>query len=208
MQTSKQNERYDEQVVVAGIDLSEQSGAVLQRAAHLASASGGELHIAHVIPTDAVPSQGQDPLRFLNLTDDIRVKLERLVRELPESVKSIVMHVRNGKPDVQIAQLASDIKADLVVVGTHGRRGLERLILGSVAESLVRNAPCAVLVCRSKEPIQPWEQIAPPCPDCLAVQRSSARKMLWCERHAQHHPRAHTYSELPATFGIGSQTLR
>ena len=183
MQTSKQGEPT-QQVVLTGIDLSEQSGEVLQKAARLAMTCGGELHITHVIPADAVPSpQAQGALRLFNLTDDIRVKLERLVRELPESVRSIVLHVRLGKADVEIAQLASDIGADLVVVGTHGRRTLERLMLGSVAESLVRNAPCAVFVCRPKEAVRPWEQIAPPCPDCLAVQRSSARKMLWCGRH-------------------------
>jgi nucleotide-binding universal stress UspA family protein len=56
--------------------------------------------------------------------------------------------VRFGDAGDAIAQLASDIEADLVVVGTHGHRGLERLLLGSVAENVVRLAPCPVLVVR------------------------------------------------------------
>jgi hypothetical protein len=146
-------------------------------------------------------------LRFSNLTDDVRAKLGRLAAELPASVKRIALHVRLGKADVEIAQLASDLDADMVVVGSHSHTALERLLLGSVSASLVQNAPCPVLVCRPKS-APPREKILPPCPDCRAVQQSTGRKTLWCERHAQHHPRAHTYSEIPASFGVGSQTFR
>ena len=53
-------------------------------------------------------------------------------------------------PAFEIAQLATDLEADLVIVGTHGRRALSRLVLGSVAEVAVRLAPCPVLVMRPK----------------------------------------------------------
>jgi universal stress protein family protein len=150
---------------------------------------------------------GDDALRFSNLSDDIRAKLQQLAAELPTDSEHIHLHVRIGSPDVEIAQLASDVAADWVVVGTHNHTGLERLLLGSVAASLVRNAPCPVLVCRPKS-VPTWQRIAPPCADCRAVQETTGRTTLWCERHAQHHPRAHTYSELPENFGIGSQTFR
>jgi nucleotide-binding universal stress UspA family protein len=195
-------------VVVAAIDFMQQSENVLQTAAKLASTANGELHVVHVIPHDAAGSlRGEGALRFSNLADEVRGKLEQLAAELPVAVKRIVLHVRLGSADVEVAQLASDLGADLVVVGTHGHTGLERLLLGSVGASLIRNAPCPVLVCRPKS-VRQWEQILPPCADCRAVQQSTGRKTLWCERHAQHHPRAHTYSELPAGFGLGSQTFR
>jgi hypothetical protein len=76
-----------------------------------------------------------------------------------------------------------------------------------VAESLVRHTRCPVLTYRSRSTAA-WEQIVPPCVDCLAVQRSTGRTRLWCDRHAQHHPRAHTYSENPSSYGLGSQTFR
>lgn len=195
-------------VVLAAVDLGERSDEALQTAAKLARTDNGELHIVHVIPSDAVGSlHGEDALRFSNLTDDVRAKLQQLASELPAAVKRIHLHVRLGTVDTEIAQLASDVNADLVVVGTHGHRGLERLLVGSVAASLIRNAPCPVLVCRPKS-VPKWEQIMPPCEACRAVQQRTKRATLWCERHAQHHPRAHTYSELPASFGIGSQTFR
>jgi nucleotide-binding universal stress UspA family protein len=193
--------------VVAGVDLVEQTQEVLQAAAKLRGTGEEELHIVHVIPHDAVGSlHGEDALRFSNLTDEVRGKLQQLTAELPMEGR-IHLHVRIGTPDVEIAQLASDVAADFVVVGTHGHKGIERLLLGSVAASLVRYAPCPVLVCRPKS-VPKWERIEPPCADCRAVQQKTGRKTLWCERHAQHHPRAHTYSEVPASFGIGSQTFR
>jgi len=207
MKTLAHNEP-PQSVVVAAIDLVQKDENVLQAAAKLASTTNGELHVVHVIPHDAVGSlRGDDALRFSNLADDVRAKLEQLAAELPMAVKRIVLHVRLGRADVEIAQLASDVAADLLVVGTHDHTGLERLLLGSVGASLIRNAPCPVLVCRPKS-VPQWEQILPPCADCRAVQQSTARKTLWCERHAQHHPRAHTYSEVPASFGLGSQTFR
>jgi nucleotide-binding universal stress UspA family protein len=207
MQTTT-NSETTQSVIVAAVDFARESEDVLRAAAKLGSTTGGELHVVHVIPGDAVGSlQGDDALRLSNLTDDVRVKLEQLAGGLPAKVKRILLHVRLGRPDVEIAQLASDVGADLVVVGTHGHTGLERLLLGSVGASLIRNAPCPVLVCRPKA-VPQWEQILPPCADCRAMQESTARKTLWCERHAQHHPRAHTYSEAPASFGIGAQTFR
>jgi hypothetical protein len=118
-----------------------------------------------------------------------------------------MLHSRVGRADVEIAQLAQDIGADLLVIGAGGSSAIERLLLGSVAESLVRQAPCPVLGYRPKS-VPIWDRIAPPCADCLAVQRATRRSRLWCERHSEHHPRAHTYSEIPQTYGIGSQTFR
>jgi hypothetical protein len=94
-----------------------------------------------------------------------------------------------------------------VVVGTRGRSGVDRLLESSVAESLLRLAPCPVLVYRPKS-LPAYEQILPPCPDCLEVQRSTARERLWCDRHSERHPRAHTYSERPDSYGMGALTFR
>ena len=206
MQTPTQSET--QYVVVAAVDLVLGSEDVLQTAAKLAATANGELHVVHVIPSDAVGSlRGDDALRFSNLTDDVRAKLEQLTKNLAVRTKRIGLHVRVGGADVEIAQVASDVRADLVVVGSHGHTGLDRLLLGSVGASLIRNAPCPVLVCRPKTTAR-WERILPPCPDCQAVQQSTGRKTLWCERHSQHHPRAHTYSEMPESFGVGAQTFR
>ena len=59
--------------------------------------------------------------------------------------------IHTGKPPAEIVGAAKDWPADLIVIGSHGRAGVERLLLGSVAEAAMRHAPCAVLVVRAKE---------------------------------------------------------
>jgi nucleotide-binding universal stress UspA family protein len=70
------------------------------------------------------------------------VKAENLERLRPR------LEVRVGSPAAEIIQAASDLKADLVCIGTHGRGGIAHLLLGSVAEKVVRQAPCPVLTIR------------------------------------------------------------
>ena len=203
------NKRADSKsVVLVGIDFSEHSKQILRTAASIAGPAGSELHLVHVLPSAMMGvSRADRELSFASELDRCRRDLDRFAMEVSGSVERIAGHLRAGAPDVEIAQLASDIGADLIVVGTHGRSGLDRLLLGSVAESLVRNAPCPVLTWRPKT-VPIWNQVAPPCPDCLAVQQQTNRATLWCERHSQHHARAHTYYEAPASYGIGAQTFR
>jgi len=83
------------------------------------------------------------------------VALGRWIEELASSHQlatgpSVKTHARIGTPAETLLQFAVDYAADLIIVGTHGRRGLERLLLGSVAEWLVRGARCPVLVARPK----------------------------------------------------------
>jgi nucleotide-binding universal stress UspA family protein len=199
-------------VVLVGIDFSPLSEDALQMAIAVGDRSSDlELHLVHVLPSLPAGAFGQPPtdavVAYATRTEDVRAKLDELGTRLAPGARRIISHVRIGLPDGEIAQLASDLDADLVVVGAHGSRGFVRAVLGSIAQSLVTHAPCPVLTCRSQAtPL--WEQIEPPCVDCLAAQRESARARLWCARHSQHHPRAHTYHAVPPTFGMGSQTFR
>lgn len=198
-------------VVLVGLDLTPPSQEILQAALDIATRSPSELHIVHVMPVVAGEmlgvSRADRELGYATQIDQARAELDRLAMTVPDSVKHVAGHLRVGSPDIEIAQLATDIGADCIVVGTHGRRGWDRLLLGSVAESLVRHAPCPVLTWRPKA-IPIWNQIAPPCPECDAVQKKTARAKLWCERHSQRHERAHTYYEVPSSYGIGAQTFR
>lgn len=206
MQTQMQT-NPNRPVVVAALDLVMRTEEILNAAARLA-APGGELHVVHVMSQDAAgAARDNAALHFVHLTDGVRSKLDAFTGALPKTISRVVLHVRIGSPDVEITQVASDVSADVIVVGTHDLTGVERIIFGSVGANLIRYAPCPVLVCRPKT-VAKWEQILPPCPDCLAVQKSTGRKSFWCERHSQHHPRAHTYSEFPAPYGVGAQTFR
>jgi len=195
-------------IVLVGIDFLALSKEILAYAAEAAVSAGGELHVVHVLPEgDVAAVQGERAMGVVNLAADAHAKLEKLATDLPDSVARIFLHLAAGKVDVEIVQLASDIGADLIVVGTRGRSGIDRILDGSVAERLLRLAPCPVLVFRPKS-VPAYEQIVPPCPDCLDVQRSTDRARLWCDRHSERHTRAHTYSESPASYGMGSQTFR
>ena len=160
---SQERKRY---VVVVGVDFSDASAAALSVAAELAErAVGAELHLVHVVSV-VIPAPKAEATDTPELGHrvDIQESGEKLKRWLePLQGRSIRLagHLRVGLPDCEIAQVASDVGADLIVVGTRGKRGLERLLLGSVAESLVRHAPCAVQVQRLRaDPI--WEKIRAP----------------------------------------------
>src|SRR6266540_392531 len=199
-------------IVLVGIDFSEESQRALAAAKTVASkAKDAELHLIHVLPVPsgdgAAEVRATRMLQYTNLIDDARRELDALAAQAASAGVRVAGHVRVGRPAVEIAQLASDLAADLVCVGTHGRKGINRLLLGSVAEGLVRHAPCPVLAVRPKAN-NASEMIEPPCPECVAVQRETKRAQLWCERHSKHHERAHTYYEYPESFAMGAQTFR
>jgi nucleotide-binding universal stress UspA family protein len=193
-------------VIVAGIDFSAIGDAALNRAFELASnEENGEVHVVYV-------ARAYGPLVHLDTGTDIatmsmdeasnRLKgyvEERLAKFVTARSKKgqgtfsrAVTHIRLDAPAEEIAQLASDLEAQLVVIGTHGRRGVRRLLLGSVAEGTVRLAPCPVLVVRPTERGEVPE-IEPPCPACVDVRAQTNGEELWCPRHKEHHGRRHVY---------------
>ena len=77
-----------------------------------------------------------------------REALERAAKALKSSTLSVDTALRRGDPRTAIVDEANERKADLIVIGSHGRTGVRRWLLGSVAEHIVRHAPCSVEVCR------------------------------------------------------------
>lgn len=166
-------------VVVVGTDYSEAADLALLHALDLAAEKPfAEVHVVNVLAPLA-PDYWETPVRpspagLLSL-NEAAARLKSHVdsiaddwraRRAPEagSVR-IILHQRVEAPAREIAKLAADVQADLVVVGTHGRRGLARLVLGSVAESAVRLAPCPVLVVRPKLQADTALRHEPPSPD-------------------------------------------
>jgi nucleotide-binding universal stress UspA family protein len=82
-----------------------------------------------------------------NLGTEAEKELQAIVPTNPDGVR-IETRVLHGSPPREIVDLVLSEKADLVVMGTHGRTGLEHALMGSVAEKVVRKAPCPVLVVR------------------------------------------------------------
>jgi nucleotide-binding universal stress UspA family protein len=203
-------------VVLAALDASEAAREVLRAGANLARrVRGGELHLVHVVedlppPVLLVPRPVGLGITSTEIVATARERIEELAAEARAQFSGrLATHVAAGSAWKQILQVAIDVQADLVVVGTHGRGGVKRLLLGSVAESVVRKASCPVLVAREKDyhAFVPPE-IEPPCPDCLVAQRRSGGASLWCERHAQNDPHAHWHREVPPSFKHGSHLFR
>ncbi len=201
-------------VYLVAVDSTEIAAHALEVACGLGAALGGnaELHLVHVLePIPAPVVLGAGPaISPVDLLDVGRAVLDRAVADAARRFSGrICSHVVAGVPWREITQLASNLRADLVVVGTAGRTGLARMTLGSVAEKVVRHAGCPVLVVRPKDHhAQAEPGIEPPCDDCLKVQTETARQKLWCARHAERHPQGRVHYELPPSFAVGSMNFR
>ena len=160
-------------VVLVGMDFSELADRALVEAFKVvAFRKNAELHVVNVLnspnvtahpSTDSFYSPMDDMAPRERAFERLRAHVEaRLEMFVPESSAGrqpfpvrVLSHVSTDSPGLGIAQLASDLNANLIVVGTHGRRGLARLVTGSFAETTMRHAHCPVLI------VPPLER-----PDC------------------------------------------
>lgn len=198
-------------VYLVALDDTPSAVMVLDMACALGSTLGGvaELHLVHVVGTASVGLDG-NPAIPQELQANGKVVLDRATQHAASRFKGkIVGHLAVGVTWREIVQLASFLSTDLVLVGTSSRTGIARVLLGSVAEQVVRHAGCPVVVLRPKDHHTHAEiGIEPPCSDCLAAQAASRRAKLWCERHSTHHPAGHLHYETPPTFAIGTMNFR
>jgi len=187
--------------IVVGFDHSELGMRALEYALDLAAARPPtEVHVVRAIEpmidplVGVIPQTGEEIER---VKAAIQTSIEHAIQRGGDlKVAAVVAHVAVGMPARTIADLAAQVDADMVVVGTHGRKGIKRALLGSVAEEVVRHAGCPVLAVREKD--HPADarvpKVEPVCEDCAQTRYATKNQQLWCERHARHHPRAHVYS--------------
>lgn len=141
-------------------DFSEASEASLRVARLLAREHGARLVLLHVTPTqvvvDGMMAVGIDPQAELDSLQMIRSRIDG-----PDLKEPVEIRLENGSAAFQILLVAEKIKADLIVMGTHGRSGLGRLFMGSEAETVLRRANCPVLAVKgftpSVNPVEPTE---------------------------------------------------
>lgn len=141
--------------ILAALDLSEESHQVLARAVALAKASSATLSLVHVIEPLTFAYGGDIPVDLTEVQEQLHTQateqLAKLVAMLDTQIRD--QHVLIGQPATEIHSLAAEQNCDLIVVGSHGRRGLA-LLLGSTANSVLHGAQCDVLAVRVK-PHQP-----------------------------------------------------
>jgi universal stress protein A len=136
--------------ILLPVDFSSQCDIAARHAAWFATVGGGTVHLVHVIvnPLDDVyQTHTLPPLKVVDAAEETARLLLRQVADrcFPATVPR-VLHVRHGDPYEKILAVVEEVRPDLIVLSTRGRGGLAHLVIGSVAEKLVRHAPCPVFV--------------------------------------------------------------
>jgi universal stress protein A len=135
--------------ILVATDFSEASDAALEYGRALAQTFGAALHVLHVAENRFLHPSAADPGRLEAAT--LRHLIERLTDHDRTALHAVVALKTSDKPAEEIVKYARMHGIDLIVMGTHGRGAMARLLVGSVAEMVVRTAPCPVLTVRSHE---------------------------------------------------------
>ena len=139
--------------ILCPTDFSEPSLQGLNTAVELAGLFKADLKIVYVLPV--LPPSPTDPNFEFEIPEyenilhtDSQKKLDEIIKtKVPASIKSTSV-VGHGSPAKEIVRIAEEDKIDLIVIATHGHSGWHHLVLGSVAEKVIRHAPCPVYAVR------------------------------------------------------------
>ena len=144
--------------ILCPTDFSANSQHALEFACALVDQFQADLHVLHVLPVDMIQAMADPYVAYgmpSNLEERMRASAERTLAEIPDSSwagnQRVVRSLRHGSPFVEIVKYARENNIDLIVLGTHGRSGLSHVLLGSVAENVVRKAGCPVLTVRAPD---------------------------------------------------------
>lgn len=139
--------------ILVPTDFSEHSAKAMLYGAELAKKFGAELHLMHAVEqTPLMYGEGAyvPPETEAEIEAAATEQLESLVADAGDDV-TVVRRVEHGHPFVETVRYAKENDIGLIVLGTHGRGAIAHMLLGSVAEKVVRKAPCPVLTVRDKE---------------------------------------------------------
>ncbi len=134
-------------------DFSVLAKPAFSQAIALASTAGAELVLLHVLPLPALYAVPEIPgAVWIPLQRKTRAAAQQRLRQLQDEAKGSNLRVHTvlaeGVPFLQILRAAKRLRCDLIVLATHGRTGLAHALMGSVAENVIRRAPCPVLTVR------------------------------------------------------------
>ena len=144
--------------ILLATDGSEEATLATQTAIDIADKSSSELHVAFVGLSAAYVGMGPPEIADIPAPrqQELNEEAQRLLNAQVEQIKAdggtvAQAHLRIGKPDEQIVDLAEEIGAGLIVMGSRGLGGIRRLLMGSVSDSVVRHAHCPVLIVRAQK---------------------------------------------------------
>ncbi len=142
--------------ILAAVDFGDLSDRVLQEAGEMARMFGSELIICHVVDRPGLISRlppGGEGYIPANLPEIQEQYAREQVAKFQQSsgLSNARLVTGQGSPASEVMRIAKEENADLIIQGTHGRGALAHALLGSVAERIVRSAPCPVLTIRARE---------------------------------------------------------
>lgn len=137
------------QKIVIATDGSEKNLSAVIEGVMLARISGAKLQVVYVIDTKPLTT-GVIEESYAGMYDSFREEGEQALEQVKDLAGDLDVEtfLLTGKPATEITRFAREHEADLLIVGTQGKSGLGKLLLGSVAETIIRTAPCSVLVVR------------------------------------------------------------
>jgi nucleotide-binding universal stress UspA family protein len=142
--------------ILCALDYDQYAPEIFRVAATLAKESDAVLYVVHVA---RIPHRDMDvPLPFEPVPlweREARAHFDDLIRRSMVHGLRHELLIISGLPDVDIVKTVAQLAADLIVMGTHGRGGLKHLVLSSVAEHVIRETTCPVLVLRPRGPVGP-----------------------------------------------------
>ncbi|WP_292521405.1 universal stress protein [Methanoculleus sp.] len=138
--------------ILVAIDGSEPANRALEEAFDEAGSRDTEVHVVYVVESGLFSSLPMD-----NTLEIIYSVLQKEGEDILESARkkadaagvSLTTHLRQGHAGSQIVSLAEELGIDLILLGSHGKSGVDRLLLGSVTDYVVRNSPITTMVVRS-----------------------------------------------------------
>jgi nucleotide-binding universal stress UspA family protein len=170
--------------ILVATDLSPASDAALSQAAELARSTGAKVTVCHVAPNIVATNMlfpqfsGQAALGGLEIEERAREAVLDKIKSIPGWEGKVTVVVAMGEAASEIARASESAGADLVIVGSHGRTGLARTLVGSVAERVVRSVHCPVLVARESPasgPVLAATDLSPPAQEAVIAAAAMAK---------------------------------
>lgn len=140
------------QTILVATDFSPTSDHALSYARAMARSFGASLYLVHVVPDPVLASAWSEAYAYdlTALAERLRFDAHQRLAEMAETIDDVAVRTEAlvGNPAAAITATAAEHGVDLIVMGTHGRTGVTHFFMGSVAERVVRTAPCPVLTVR------------------------------------------------------------
>lgn len=136
--------------ILVPVDFSECTEKALGYAVPFAKQFGATLTLLHVIEPTFMPATEMGVIVDVDTSDEAKQELEKLHAQIEGQVRCQIM-MRNGMAESEILKVARELACDLIILSTHGRTGMERLLLGSTVEKVMRRAGCPIFIVRPHE---------------------------------------------------------